>query len=95
MTNYELYQIDPNTLLDKLFEESSKRCYGIRPRIFIHCGLMGIDKKTRYGHFQYFERKDLEGRKYSLEFWDGDLYIFFIDKLFDPCGCKYIDIGEC
>ncbi len=56
---------------------------------------MGIDKKTRYGHFQYFERKDLEGRKYSLEFWDGDLYIFFIDKLFDPCGCKYIDIGEC
>ena len=82
-TSYEDFKKDPQLALDKAFESFSKRSYR-KDTVFIHISYLGIDGKTRYGSHKYITRKDLEGRKYDLEYWDGKVGIHFTDELHDP-----------
>lgn len=69
---------------DKLCERDARTLYA-PGQVFLLTHLLGTDGKTRYGGYKWVKTKDLEGRKYHFEKWDGQVSIFWDDVLHD---CK-------
>ena len=86
MTPYELWQKDPQAALEDAIQRHSKLSWN-PDSIFCWASYSGKDG-VRYGSFKILTRKDLEGRKYDIEFWDGAVSLFFTDVWFIPGGSR-------
>jgi hypothetical protein len=92
-TMYELYKRNPEEALDYAFANNAVP-YSNEPTIFIWTGLLGTCLKTRYGSYKYVKKSSLVGRKYEIEFMDGNIGIHYTDVLHDPRTYKSIPINE-
>jgi hypothetical protein len=91
MTLYDTYLRSPEEALEQAFATS--KCID-KETIFAWVSYLGTDRQTRYGRYRYLPRKELEGRKYNIEYWDGKVSIYFTDQLFDPITNKHIQLNE-
>lgn len=90
---YALYLQDPEKALDYAFANCAVP-YSAEPTIFIWTGSMGTCLKTRYGSYKHVKRSTLVGRKYNVEFWDGNVSIHYTDVLHDPRTYKSVPINQ-
>lgn len=94
-TLYQIYKRDPLAALDEAFRREEARhgsCWN--KCIFVWQSLLGVDGKVTYGSYKNISRKDLEGRKFRVEFWDHNVSIYWLDVLHDPRTYQRIPIGE-
>lgn len=85
---YELYLKDPKAALEAAFEEANKDRVWSQGKVFLWSGGASRDG-TRYGRYNYITKEMLEGRQYDIEFWDGQVTIFWTDVWYNPRTYKY------
>ena len=82
-TMSEIFRRSPEEALEEKFRREEARLY---PGVGIFCyqSVMGNHAEHRYGSYKRLYRRDLEGRKYEIEYMDSDICIFWTDVLHDP-----------
>lgn len=90
-TLYQIFQQDPKEALEEQFRrERARLSYLPEDVIFCWTSVLGIHGEHRYGVYRNVTRKELEGRQYDIEYWDGRISIFFTDVVHDPKTYKNI-----
>ena len=86
-----IFKRSPTEALEYLLTqaETSQSSYP-KDAVFMWTSALGIDKETRYGSYKHITRKDLEGRKYDINFYDYQIGVFFTDVLFNPKTNQHI-----
>lgn len=79
---YDVWLRSPEEALERAFDEHTERIRWTKPRgpiAFLYQSLKGKNSDTHYGSFRYIYKADLEGRKYEIQFWDGQVTIHWLD----------------
>lgn len=80
-TMYEIFKRSPKEALEAEFARREKRCPWEPGCIFVWQSRAGHDTATRYGSYRTITRAELERRQYEIEFWDGQVSIFWLDEV--------------
>lgn len=84
----ETWKRSPEEALQRAFDEHEKRAPYQPQTAFLSVSLMGRDGKTRYGSFKYVKKSSLVGRRYEIQFWDGQVTIHLLDVVHNERTCK-------
>lgn len=79
----QIFERSPEEALEETFKRSSERCPWEKDQAFMYTSAMGIDG-VRYGGYKNVCKKNLTGRKFKIEFWDGAVSLHFTDVLHHP-----------
>lgn len=92
-TMSEIFGRSPAEALEETFNRYKKLNPFDSDHCFISTACYGPDLSTSYSRFSRVTKKDLEGRMYIIEFWDGKVTLFFIDVIHNlsTCGRDPVD----
>jgi hypothetical protein len=79
---YDTWKRSPEEALQRAFDEHMERVPwpGKHDQsAFLWQSLKGKGENTTYGSFQTIRKNSLEGRKYEIQFWDGQVTIHWLD----------------
>lgn len=83
-TRHETFERSPEEALQRAFDEFGERCSYKKRCAFLWTSLRGLNSSVTYGSYKYVYEHELKDRKYRIEFWDGQVAIFYLDTVHNP-----------